>query len=320
MKILPVNNTFNINKNNHYKPSFQAKMPEEYDRIDFRVDEAGMHIVRSRTPYPWNEPWDDQINDIVDKRPLPKNPQEIKRKAFLTQEQYDEKIRQRYGILYLHSRKPVMEALYDMNIEELEEKLNNLDGLKFYEVTKQPFFMLGLADIPLNNRNKDFIERILSKIETAHNTINVMDENGITLLEKVMNAENETYLATIEKVCSRRGDSNHSLGIAYDPMQKFAFDNIQNPEFKKKCKNLPMKFFDIIDDIERKDLKSLDNDIQEQMKCGFCDLEYAIVTSIYIPAIKKGLDYTKIVFDIAQKHFPKEIAPLYKQLLYMGRL
>ena len=320
MKILPINNTFNINNNKYCKPSFQAKMPEEYDRIDFRVDETGMHYVHNRVHYPWNEPWDEQINDTFDKRPLPKNPQEIKRRAFLTQEQYDEKIRQRDGILYLHSRKPVMEALYDMNVEELEEKLNSLDGHKFYEVTKQPFFMLGLADIPLNNRNKDFIQRILSKIATTPNTVNVMDENGITLLEKVMNAENEAYLTTIEKFCSRRVNSDDYLGIAYDPMQKYAFDNIQNPEFKKKCKELPMKFFDIIDDIERKDLKSLDKDIQEQMKCGFCDLEYALVTSLYIPAMRKGLDYTKIVFDIAKKHFPKETAPIIKQLHYAGRL
>ena len=319
MKILPINNILNINKNHNHKPSFKAGWIDDinsYERLDSYIDETGMHYVRNRVPYPWAE----QINDVFEERPLPKNPQEIKRKAFLTQEQYDEKIRQSGGLLYLKSRKPVMEALYNMNVEELEKKLNNLDGHKFYEVTKQPFFMLGLADIPLNNLNKDFIQRILSKIETTHNTVNVMDENGITLLEKVINAENEPYLATIEKVCSRLGDSDYPLGIAYDSMQKYAFDNIQNPEFKKKCKILPVKFFDIIDDIERKDLKALDKDIQEQMKCGFCDLEYAFVSSLYIPAIKKGLDYTKIIFNIAQKHFPKEAAPFLKQLHYAGRL
>lgn len=324
MKILPINNILNINKNHNHKPSFKAGWIEDansYDRVDSYIDETGMHYVKNRVPYPWNEPWDEQINDSFDKRPLPRNPQEIKRKAFLTQEQYDEKIRQRGGLLYLKSRKPVMEALYNMNVEELEKKLNNLDGHKFYEVTKQPFFMLGLADIPLNNLNKDFIQRILSKIETTHNTVNIMDENGITLLEKVMNSENEPYLATIREICRKHNPSDENpAGIAYDSMQKYAFDNIRNPEFKKKCKILPMKFFDIIDDIERKDLKDLDKDIQEQMKCGFCDLEYAFVTSLYIPAIKTGLDYAKIVFDIAQKHFPKEIAPIFKHLHYAGRL
>ena len=317
MKILPINNILNINKNHNHKPSFKAGWIEDansYDRVDSYIDETGMHYVKNRVPYPWAE----QINDVFEERPLPKNPQEIKRKAFLTQEQYDEKIRQSGGLLYLKSRKPVMEALYNMNVEELEKKLNNLDGHKFYEVTKQPFFMLGLADIPLNNLNKDFIQRILSKIETTHNTVNIMDENGITLLEKVMNSENEPYLATIREICRKHNPSDENpAGIAYDPMQKYAFDNIQNPEFKKKCKILPIKFFDIIDDIERKDLKSLDKNIQEQMKCEFCDIDYAILTSLYIPAMRCGLeDYTRIVFDIAKKHFPKEMTTYIKGMYH----
>ena len=311
MKILPINNILNINKNHNHKPSFKAGWIEDansYGRVDSYIDETGMHYVRNRVPYPLAE----QINDVFEERPLPKNPQEIKRKAFLTQEQYDEKIRQSGGLLYLKSRKPVMEALYNMNVEELEKKLNNLDGHKFYEVTKQPFFMLGLADIPLNNLNKDFIQRILSKIETTHNTVNIMDENGITLLEKVINAENEPYIEIIKRMCNSTLANKDR--IAYDPMQKYAFDNIRNPEFKEKCKDLPVKFFDIIDDIERKDLKALDKDIQEQMKCGFCNIQYALRESLYYPAIEFDVSaYPRIVLDIAKKHFPDEVKAFAKK-------
>ena len=58
MKILPINNILNINKNHNHKPSFKAGWIEDansYDRVDSYIDETGMHYVRNRVPYPLAE-------------------------------------------------------------------------------------------------------------------------------------------------------------------------------------------------------------------------------------------------------------------------
>ena len=308
MKVLPINNISNINKNHNYKPSFKAGWIDDtnsYERLDSYIDETGMHYVRNRVHFPWNEPWDEQINDGFDERPLQKNPQKIKENVFHTQRRYDNGTPIIYNLS--SERAKIRRSLYDLDIEDVGRKLAALSYENQKEIIRQPFFLLGLADIPLTEKNKELYKGILDKVDSTNCPINVIDEHGITLLEKVVNAENELYLETIKSMCKSMNPHHNGDKIAYDSMQKYAFDNIQNPEFKKKCKNLPIKFFDIIDDIERKDLKALDKDIQEQIKCGFCNIQFALKESIYMPATKAGSEYLRMVLDVAQKHFPSEV-------------
>ena len=315
MKILPINNIFNINRNYNRQISFKEVDTDGglYIRTDSYVDETGLHFSRNRVELPDFSP----IIEERTERVKPKNIYEIRENAFITQEQYDLRGYDDYSIN--KDKKCLQKALYDLDLEKINDIINKLDSRIPYQerrILGQPFFALGLADIPMTDDNKELYQTILNKLERANGSVNAMDENGITLLEKVMNAENEPFLTTIREVCRKQGNSNSPAGIAYDSMQKYAFDNIQNPEFKEKCKNLPIKFYEIIDDIKRKDLISLDKDIQEQMKCGFCDLKYAIRESLYLPVERfKSSEYTRIVLNIAKKHFPNEIKAFAKAYL-----
>ena len=301
MKILPINNTFNINKNHNLQISFKEidDGGGYYIRTDSYVDETGLHYSRNRAELPMFAP----IIEDRTERVRPKNIYEIRENAFLTQERYDDE--RSYSYEFNKVKKTIQKAFYDLDLEKINTLINGLNGERRYYIFQQPFFVLGLADILLTEQNKGLYQTMLDKMERAGSSINVMDEHGITLLEKVMNAENLPYLETIKRMCNSAFHNKDR--IAYDPMQKYAFDNIQNPEFKEKCKNLPIKFNEIIDDIKRKDLLSLDKDIQEQMKCGFCNVPYALKESIYMPAYEAGSEYLRMVLDVAQKHFPSEV-------------
>lgn len=300
MKIFPINNTLHINKNYNCKPIFKGRWIEDansYEALDSYVDETGLHNIRHNVEIPSHN---QIIEDRIEKN-SPKNVKKIREKAFLTQNKYETTKMWLGG----YKRTIIRDALYNLRIEDVAKELERLEYNAHNEIIGQPFFMLGLADIPLTEKNKESYQTLLDKIRRAKSTVNVIDEYGITLLEKVMNAENEPYLETIKIMCNSAFSNNDR--IAYDPMQKYAFDGIQNPDFKEKCKNLPVIFHDIIDDIKRKDLKALDKDIQEQMKCGFCNLQYAWRESIYMPAYNIGTEYSRIILDIAKKHFPFEV-------------
>ena len=312
MKILPISNIYNTQK---FKPSFKEASEagdldfENYVRTDSYVDETGLHYVRNRVPYPWAE----QINEVFKEKPLNTRKTQSKN-IFLTQKLYEEQKRANGEMLYLRSREPIKNALYNINVDELENLLSNLDYQKRSAVTKQPFFVLGLADIPINDSNKKFIQKVLNELDIYD--VNLADEHGITLLEKVINSENEMFLDKLVKTTQRVFRTD----FAYDKMQKYAFDNIQNPEFKEKCMSLPIFFPDILDDIEKKDLLLLDKHVQEQMSCGFCDIDHFIKTAhrhtekyddkfyrYYLTESDYQKSYAKIVLDIIKKHFPKEV-------------
>ncbi len=317
MKIQPISNTFNIQKS---IPAFNGKAPSKmagYTALDSYVDESGLPFVRSSVSYPWAE----QINDVLDEKPV-NNERTPQKYVFLTQKLYDEQKRAKGEILYSSSREPIMNALYNFDVEELKNALNKLDYQKRSAVTEQPFFVLGLADIPLNEKNEVFLKNVFNELDIYD--ANVADENGITLLEKVMHSENESFLDKIIKSAM----SPFHKKLAYDSMQKYAFDNIQNPKFKEKCKSLPMFFPDILDDIKRKDLLSIDKHVHEQMTCGFCDIDYFIKAAhrhavryddnyhgYYLTEPVYNQTYAKIVLDIIKKHFPKEVEKHLKDVI-----
>jgi len=319
MKILPINNILNILRNNNYKPYFRDSWIENDNIPAFKgkaPDKVSGYITADS--YPLVE----QVHNASEEKTsnIEKDQQ---RGNFLTQELYEKKERKHGRILYSRSREPIMNALYNVDAKALEEALNNLKNLSRYEITKQPFFVLGLADISLNDKNKKFIEKVIK--ELIIDNVNVMDENGITLLEKVMNAENEVLLDKIVKSSLRHLDCE-SHYLAYEKMQKYAFDNIYDPKFKEKCQDLPIYFRDIIDDIKRKDLLSLDKHVHQQMTCGFCDIDFAISTihsaaakydkSYYLTLNEYNQTYAKIVLDIIKKVFPNEIEKHMKTFIY----
>ena len=317
MKIQPISNTFKIQKS---IPAFNGKAPSKmagYTTLDSYVDESGLHFVQSRVPYPWAE----QINEVFEDKPL-NNRKTQSKYVFLTQKLYDEQKRAKGKLLYSKSREPIMNALCNFDVEELKNALNKLDYQKRSAVTEQPFFVLGLADIPLNEKNEVFLKNVFNELYIYD--ANVADENGITLLEKVMNSENESFLDKIIKSAMSPFHKN----LAYDSMQKYAFDNIQNPKFKEKCKSLPMFFPDILDDIKRKDLLSIDKHVHEQMTCGFCDIDYFIKAAhrlaveyednlygYYLTESDYKKSYSKMVLDVVKKHFPKEVEKHLKDVI-----
>ena len=233
-------------------------------------------------------------------------PEHMNTRGFITQEIY-EKLFRDPDLEW--SNDDLKRILGEIELKEFEKLIDYGDMVYMRKIIETANTALNLADAPVTDKNRVVYQKMLDKIgQTKGITLNIMDKNGCTILEKVMRAENDLYLNTIKTIAQKVDIDAHFGPIAYQPKQKQAFEAINNTEFKEKCRDLPIKFYDIINDIEKCDMLSLEKHIKEQMDCGFCNIEYAIKHSLYRPAIVAHSEgYAQKILEIAEKYYPKEI-------------
>lgn len=128
-----------------------------------------------------------------------------------------------YGNLY--TAEDMLELLKDMLVENVLHTKNILTApIKEGDSS----ILMYIADIPRTEENAkkyDKILKILSRLQGIN--YNHKDEMGISFLEKVMMSENEKLLDLIK-----------NERLEYYPELDYAYENIQNPEFKEKIKEL----------------------------------------------------------------------------------
>lgn len=282
MRVLPINNLI-VSKN--------ILFMSEKENIKYGIEDTRDEFVKS--PATEYEP--------------------INARGFITQGVYKKLCKNSDAELSIAELKKILES---MDIKEFDKLISFGDIVYIRKVIESANSALNLADTPVKVGNKAVYQKVLDKYElTKGLTLNILDENGRTLLEKVMRTENGLFMDTIRKIVGKIDSDEHCGPIVYENKQKKAFDDIKNQEFKEKCKDLPIIFYDIINDIEKCDMQSLEKHIKEQMNCGFCKKEYAIEHSLYRPAVfAHSESYAEKVLKIAEKYFPKDVDKFIKGL------
>ena len=145
-----------------------------------------------------------------------------------------------YGNLYTSD--DMLELLKDMFAENI---LYKKDILTTPIKEGDSSILMYVADIfptEENVKKYDKILKILNGIKGIN--YNFKDNNGVSFLEKVMISENEKLLDLIK-----------NEQFEYYPELDYVYENIQNPEFREKVKELNIILKDT-DDITANDIKS----------------------------------------------------------------
>ena len=142
----------------------------------------------------------------------------------------------------LYTADDMLEVLKDMFAEDI---LFKKDILTTPIKEGDSSILMYIADImpTADNSNKyDKILKILSKVQGIN--YNYKDKNGVSFLEKVMMSENTKLVDLIK-----------DERLEYYPELDYVYENIQNPEFREKVKELNIILKDT-DDITANDIKS----------------------------------------------------------------
>ena len=145
-----------------------------------------------------------------------------------------------YGNLY--TAEDMLELLRCMGEEDI---LYKKDILTTPIKEGDSSILMYVADIPRTEENAkkyDKILKILSRLQGIN--YNHKDEMGISFLEKVMMSENEKLLDLIK-----------NERLEYYPELDYVYENIQNPNFKNKVKQLNI-ILKNTDGLSAKDIKS----------------------------------------------------------------
>ena len=144
-----------------------------------------------------------------------------------------------------------------------------------------------IIDAPKTKENKEAYSemiKLLSGVDSKFKkgaeklNFNQKDKNGISVLEKVINAENEELLDVIIK---------NSDELYYYPELDWGVNGIQNQAFKEKIKNLDLKFKDLEQSAQLCSVKTFDR-LKPQLDSPLCDKAKVIENLFNIVKEQKG--------------------------------
>ena len=131
---------------------------------------------------------------------------------------------------------------------KLQEDSNDTLLTKFFDI------------VPTEENKKDY-DKIIKIIKNTENiNYNQVDSNGISVIEKIINSENLEILDLVNDF-----EFNYSRDI------DFAYENIKDPKFRRKVKNLNIKFPNIEEAIKINSQKALQVVLPE-LKSPFCNI------------------------------------------------
>lgn len=131
---------------------------------------------------------------------------------------------------------------------KLQEDSNDTLLTKFFDI------------VPTEENKKDY-DKIIKIIKNTENiNYNQVDSNGISVIEKIINSENLEILDLVNDF-----EFNYSRDI------DFAYENIKDPKFRRKVKNLNVKFPNVEEAIKINSQKALQA-ILPELKSPFCNI------------------------------------------------
>ena len=193
--------------------------------------------------------------------------------------------------------KPLDKMIEDKNLYKAEDLLEILRELKktnrltpaYLNASIKDYDSLfwAIIDAPKTEENKEAYSemiKLLSGVDSKFKkgaeklNFNQKDKNGISVLEKVINAENEELLDVIIK---------NSDELYYYPELDWGVNGIQNQAFKEKIKNLDLKFKDLEQSAQLCSVKTFDR-LKPQLDSPLCDKAKVIENLFNIVKEQKG--------------------------------
>ena len=121
--------------------------------------------------------------------------------------------------------------------------------------------LMYIADIPQDIENEYEYEKIVEMLmSTPDIDYAQQDKFGITFLEKVINSENLELLNIIRK----------KQILKYNPMLDYAYDGVQNQEFKKELGYLKLRFPELEEAVRLNSTEAFEK-IKSQLDSPFCE-------------------------------------------------
>ena len=135
-------------------------------------------------------------------------------------------------------------------LQKLKEKCPHDKHLFEHKIDKMGNTMLtAFFDVPLTNKNSRIYDEIIDILSKEPNLdFNQKGYMGVSILEKVLLAENEKALDLVSKYTI----------LNYTPELNDIYVNMQNDDFKKKVKKLNFKYKDLENALRAKSGKALD--------------------------------------------------------------
>lgn len=137
-----------------------------------------------------------------------------------------------------------------MNIDNILEILSNKEVCKSKggDLNSHDNYIAEVIEFLINNANKEERNKIVSKLkELTRIDYDKVDYNGISSIELIMNAEDDELLELVK---------NNTF--KYRPELDCVYNNIQNPNFKEKIKDLKFDFLDLREAVENFSVRNLE--------------------------------------------------------------
>lgn len=165
-------------------------------------------------------------------------------------------------IVVSHKMETLLRSRGGLYYEELRAQTANTDA----KTVSAKIFMddpvkVKPAQMQPIKGEKDYDEILQSMKSMKNIDYNQIDENGISVLEKIINSENTKALELVR-----------NFEFEYLRELDYAYENIQNDTFKRKVKNLNVKFPHVFEALKNQSPDALDAAFEE-LNSPFCRKE-----------------------------------------------
>lgn len=164
-----------------------------------------------------------------------------------------------YNINDLYEPKNILKILQNKTIKQYYSN-GECFNYKLQDGSEDTLLTKFFDVVRTEDNQKDY-DKIVEIMRNAENiNYNQVDDNGISVIEKIINSEN---LETLDLV--------KDCEFNYSREMDFAFENISNPKFKRKVKNLNVKFPNIEEAVRLNSQAALQS-MMYVFKSPFCDV------------------------------------------------
>ena len=164
-----------------------------------------------------------------------------------------------YDVENLFEPKDILKILNDKNIKRNYSN-GEVFNYKFYYDNNNTLLTKFLDITPTEENQKDYDKIIEIMKNTENIDYNQVDSNGISVIEKIMNSENLEMLDVV-----------NDFEFNYSRDMDFAYENIKNPKFKRRVKNLNVNFPNIEEAIRIGSEKAIEA-VFPEFSSPFCDI------------------------------------------------
>lgn len=137
-----------------------------------------------------------------------------------------------------------------INFDNIMQILNNDEIQKTHglDLNLHENYTAEIIEYLINNANTEESKKIITKLKELNRLdYDKVDKNNISTIELIMNAEDDELLELVK--------NNH---FKYRPELDYAYNNIQNPNFKEKIKSIQFDFVELKNAVDKVSVEELE--------------------------------------------------------------